>query len=92
MTRTSFQVLFATLLTALVLAGPVRADDLEYVIRGVEEPMLGNVRAFVSPLRFAGTGRLTPRRLEQLRAGSETDARVALRPFGYYHAPNRYIT
>lgn len=64
----------------------VRADDLEIVISGVEDPMLSNVRAFVSPFRFAGTGRLTPRRLEQMRADSEENARLALRPFGFYHS------
>ncbi|MGI9321047.1 MAG: autotransporter assembly complex protein TamA [Thiogranum sp.] len=64
----------------------VHADDLEIIISGVEGPVLVNVGAFVSPLRFTGTGRLTSRRLEQLRLESEQDARLALRPFGYYHS------
>jgi translocation and assembly module TamA len=63
-----------------------RADELEVAISGVEEPILSNVRAFVSPFRFTGTGRLTKHRLEQLRLESERNARLALRPFGYYHA------
>lgn len=64
----------------------VSADDLEIVISGVEDPMLSNVRAFVSPFRFTGTGRLTSRRLEQMRLDSEKNARQALRPFGFYHS------
>lgn len=71
---------------AWALTAQVCADDLEVVISGVEDPMLSNVRAFVSPFRFAGTGRLTPRRLEQMRLDSEKNARLALRPFGFYHA------
>lgn len=67
-------------------AGGARADELEIVVNGVEEPMLGNVRALVEPFRFAGTGRLTRRRLERMRLEAESDALVALRPYGYYHA------
>lgn len=68
-----------------VASSPVEADELEVVITGVEEPVLSNVQAFVAPFRFSGTGRLSQRRLRQLRAAAEADARVALRPFGYYH-------
>lgn len=78
---------FLTVLCAMSLgAAGAWADDLEVVINGVDEPMLGNVRALVEPFRFTGTGRLTRRRLERLRADAEVDALAALRPYGYYHA------
>jgi translocation and assembly module TamA len=79
-------VLAVLFLVGIQGAGDIRADELEVAISGVEEPILSNVRAFVSPFRFTGTGRLTKRRLEQLRLESERNARLALRPFGYYHA------
>jgi translocation and assembly module TamA len=71
----------------LLCAAPVqwvRADTLEIVVRGVEDPMRANVKALVEPFRLTGAGRLTPVRLERLRSDSETRARLALRPFGYY--------
>ncbi|MEJ2401437.1 MAG: BamA/TamA family outer membrane protein [Xanthomonadales bacterium] len=75
----------------LLLAGltvPVaglRADDLEVVISGVREPVLGNVRTLVEPFRLTGAGRLSRRRLEAFRVRAEDNARLALRPYGYYH-------
>lgn len=84
----SFKPLNLIVLVFALLAGigQVCADELDVVITGVDDPMLANVRAFVSPFRFAGTGRLTSRRLEQMRLESITGAQQALRPFGYYHA------
>ena len=82
-----FLTCFFVLLCAICFgAGSAWADDLEIVVTGVEEPMLGNVRALVEPFRFAGTGRLTRRRLERMRVQAESDTSTALRPFGYYHA------
>ncbi|NNJ80443.1 MAG: BamA/TamA family outer membrane protein [Xanthomonadales bacterium] len=65
-------------------AGELRADELEVVIEGVSEPVLGNVKAQVEPFRFTGIGRLSARRLEKLRREAETKAALALRPYGYY--------
>ena len=66
--------------------GPAFADELEIRVLGVEEPVLSNVEAAVEPFRLTGIGRLTRRRLENLRQESEVSARKALRPYGYYHA------
>ena len=79
-------VRFAVLLGALLacVATTVGADSLDVVVQGVDQPMKGNIEALVEPFRLTGTGRLTPRRLERLRRESETKARQALRPFGYY--------
>ena len=89
MARSRLHTLYILLIAALIAAGPVRADDLEVVVSGVGDPILSNVQSAVSPFRFTGTGRLTSRRLEQLRLESETKAQVALRPFGYYHSTVR---
>lgn len=70
----------------LVAAPAVWADELEVVITGVDEPLLGNVRALVEPFSLTGSGRLTARRREAMRAKSELDAATALKPYGYYHA------
>lgn len=66
--------------------GQAFADDLEIRILGVKEPALSNVEAAVEPFRLTGIGRLTRRRMENLRRDSEVSARKALRPYGYYHA------
>jgi translocation and assembly module TamA len=81
-----FHILSLLLVLSIAIPTGIRADDLAVKIRGVEEPALSNVHAAVSPLRFAGVGRLTPRRLEQMRSQSELDAHRALRPFGYYQS------
>ena len=73
------------LLAGLVLpAAALRADELNVVIQGVQEPILGNVRALVEPFRLTGAGRLSRRRLEAFRVRAEDNARLALRPYGYY--------
>lgn len=62
----------------------LRADELDVLVRGIEDPMRANVKALVEPFRVTGAGRLTPARLERLRSDSEVKARSALRPFGFY--------
>ena len=73
----------------MAVAPAAWADELEVVISGVEEPLLGNVRTLVEPMNLTGSGRLTARRREALRLKSEVDAARALRPFGFYHASVR---
>lgn len=78
--------LFVILCAMSFGAGGAWADELKIVVNGVEEPMLGNVRALIEPFQFTGTGRLTRRRLERMRLAAESDAQAALRPYGYYLA------
>lgn len=61
------------------------ADELSIDIVGVKEPALTNVRNLVAPFRIAGRGSLSSRRREELRQDAESNARLALRPFGFYH-------
>jgi translocation and assembly module TamA len=78
--------LCACLLTGLLFSGPARGDQLNILIKGVEEPLLSNIRARTSSFRVSGNTRLSRRRLTRFRADAERRAGSALRPFGYYHA------
>jgi len=69
----------------LAPAEPLHADELNFLITGVDEPALSNVRRRVEPFRITGNARLTRRRREEMRQTAEQNARSALRPFGYYH-------
>jgi translocation and assembly module TamA len=62
------------------------ADQLEIVVTGVKEPLLGNVRNRVAALQVGGDIRLSKRRRTQLAEQSQREASAALRPYGYYHA------
>lgn len=64
---------------------PVFADQLEIVVRGVDEPLRGNVLARTQSFQVIGNTRLSKSRLEEERADAERRAGLALRPFGYYH-------
>jgi translocation and assembly module TamA len=77
----------AIALLALLLAATTTADELDIVIRGIQDPVLTNVQNRVKPFRITGNARLSNRRLQDLRQNTERRARLAMRPFGYYH-PN----
>jgi len=68
------------------MAECLAANDLEIIINGIEDPELSNVRNLIQPFRLIGIGKLTKRRVENKREASIQQARVALRPFGYYHS------
>ena len=74
------------LLTLFLPASSAFGDQLEIVVKGVEDPLLTNVQARTQSFRVSGNTRLSRRRLNQLRADAERRAGLALRPFGYYHA------
>jgi len=78
--------LSACLLTGLLMTGPAHGDQLNIMIKGVEEPLLSNIRARTSSFRVSGNTRLSRRRLTQFRTDAERRAGSALRPYGYYHA------
>jgi translocation and assembly module TamA len=79
------RVLILILAAALSVRAAI-ADELEVSVTGIGEPALASVRAAVEPLRFVGVGRLSERRLRQMRRNAEKQAREAMRPFGYYQA------
>jgi len=85
--RICFHILYRPLLiTLLVASAQLPADELKFVIDGVAEPELSNVRSYVEPFQLTRSSRFSKRHLENLRHKSERRAREALRPYGYYHA------
>lgn len=73
----------------LGLSSAVAADQLELRLRGIEEPLLNNVRVRVESLYLGGEQRLTERRRQHLAEQAERAAALAVRPYGYYHAEVR---
>lgn len=69
---------------ALWLPGALAASDLDIRVEGVGEPLLGNVTVRLEALRAGRNIRLNRRRLEELSRQAETEASLALRPYGYY--------
>jgi translocation and assembly module TamA len=77
---------FRLLIICLSLfAAAVCADEVRYVVSGVEDPMLTNVHNHVSAFRI-GTGAKLNRKLRRkLLADAEVAALDAMRPYGYFH-------
>lgn len=65
--------------------GAARGDELEYRIRGVEEPILANVQSHVEPFGITAGNRITRGQFEDTVEAAIERAREALKPFGYYH-------
>ncbi len=68
-----------------LLPANVTADELRYVVSGIQEPLLGNVRQHLERFGFTETSRLSARRFDELSAEAEERVREALKPYGYYH-------
>jgi translocation and assembly module TamA len=84
--RNGIALLAVCALLFAFMADPAGASTMEVVVRGLEEPLRGNVETSVKPFRLTGVGRLTPRRQERMRREAKDRALAALRPFGYYQA------
>lgn len=61
------------------------ADEIEYVITGVGEPMLTNVRNHVTAFRVGSSAKLNARLRRKLTEDAVNSANDALRPYGYFH-------
>ena len=68
-----------------LLSFSVAADEVEYVVTGVDEPILTNVLNHVSAFRIGSGARLNSRLRRRLVADAEMAAANAMRPFGYFH-------
>lgn len=71
-------------LTSLTPLAGYADGELEYVIRGVEDPLKSNIQNHMSALRFGRQTRPEDRDFEQFLADAIVDAKEALRPYGYY--------
>ena len=61
------------------------ADEVEYAVTGVDEPMLTNVRNHVTAFRLGSGARLNARLRRNLTADAIKSAENAMRPFGYFN-------
>ena len=81
--KMAWPLLIACLLAIFLPVSPASGDQLEFIIEGVEEPLLTNVEARTQSFRISGNTRLSNRRVAELVADAEQGASRALRPFGY---------
>lgn len=63
----------------------VCADTVEYVVSGVDEPMLTNVRDHVTAFRIGHSAKLSARLRRKLTEDTIKAAVAAMRPYGYFH-------
>jgi len=79
--------LVALAIGIFVLAVPtVASADLIYVVRGVDDPLKSNILKHVDTLQLGPKARLADRDFNRVLASAVSNARVALRPYGYYAA------
>ncbi|MCB1844926.1 MAG: BamA/TamA family outer membrane protein [Halioglobus sp.] len=62
------------------------ADELSYVVSGVSDPVLSNVRLHLERFGFKGRTRISAGRFDELSADASERVREALKPYGYYQA------
>ena len=74
------RLVFVTLLAA---AGSAQAE-VSYAVKGVDEPLAGNVLSHVDAEIFGSEARLQAHNYERLIDRAISRARAALRPYGYY--------
>ncbi len=72
-------------LALLLVAGAAAADDLQYAVSGVGDPLRENVLRHVETLQLGRQARLADKDLADVIADTEKRARAALRPYGYYN-------
>jgi translocation and assembly module TamA len=63
----------------------LRADEVNYQVTGVEDPVLTNVINHVSAFRIGGTAKLNSRLRRKLIEDTKKASVDALRPYGYFH-------
>ena len=73
------------IVTLVLVSGPVCADEVEYVVSGIDEPMLGNVINHVTAYRVGSSARLNGRLRNKLLADAKHAAANAMRPYGYFN-------
>lgn len=67
-----------------LLAQPVRANDFDYVVSGISEPLLGNVQDHLNRFGIAGSAQVSAGRYDALAEDAKERVRSALKPYGYY--------
>jgi translocation and assembly module TamA len=70
---------------AILLASPSLAE-VRYVVQGVDETLTENILNHIDGLRFGQPRRVSDRALESAMDDAIEQARIAVRPYGYYSA------
>ncbi|ANO50286.1 autotransporter assembly complex protein TamA [Woeseia oceani] len=74
----------AWLLLGAMLAQPSFANELNYVVTGISDPLLSNVRMHLERFGFTGNTRISAGRFDELSDEARERVRDALKPYGYY--------
>jgi len=70
----------------LVLASSsAYAENIDYAVSGVDEPMLTNVRDHVTAFRIGSSARVNARLRRKLTEDTIIAAKAAMRPYGYFN-------
>jgi translocation and assembly module TamA len=69
----------------LLFPAVVCADEIEYLVTGINEPMSANVLNQVSAFRIGSGAKLNSRLRRKLVKDAEASAVRAMRPFGYFN-------
>ena len=79
-------IIFPLLFTCLVFSSAVSfADEIEYEVNGVEEPILTNVINHVTGFRLGSAAKLNSRLRRKLIEDTTNGTKKALRPYGYFN-------
>ncbi|HLU05355.1 MAG TPA: BamA/TamA family outer membrane protein [Woeseiaceae bacterium] len=72
-------------MAVLLLAATSAAEEITWVITGVPEPLLANVRSHVEDVGFGTIARVSAGQFDQITENARLRAREALKPLGFYH-------
>jgi translocation and assembly module TamA len=68
----------------LSCAASAAAEELQYVVTGIDDPLRSNVLAHIDTVQLGRQARLAEKDYPDVIADTERRARLALRPYGYY--------
>lgn len=72
------------LAAASLLALSVHANDFDYVVSGISDPLLSNVQDHLNRFGIAGSAQVSAGRYDALAESATERVRSALKPYGYY--------
>ena len=75
--------IFALLIITTFTLPSYAEGDLEYVVRGVEDPLRSNILNHIGSLRFGRQSQPAEKDFDRFLAESIADAKEALRPYGW---------
>ena len=80
------RAILALIMIVLVVLPGIAKAELSYLVHGVDDPLKTNVLNHINALQLGPQARLAERQFDRALANSISEAKIALRPFGYYAA------